>query len=124
MAVVRQILEDSERNFIIRLTETGATVANTIDISADTSANTRFGAVVRLRLDKIKWNTNALITVAWDATANVTFLNLTVGQEEWDFRAEGGINNNAGTGRTGDVIITPTNPTDYDLTLWFTKKFT
>lgn len=122
MAVVTQILESGDKNFVIRLTETGATVANTISI-ASAAANTRFGAPVRLRLDEIKWNVNALVTLDWDATANVRFLNLTVGQEHWDFRKEGGINNNAGAGITGDVIVTPTNPTDYDLTLSFTKKF-
>ena len=110
--------------FRIRLTVTCATLANNIDISADTSANTRLGAVVRLRFDNIKWNTNALVTLEWDADTDVLFQTLTVGQEEWDYKPEGGINNNAGTGITGDVIITPTNPTDYDMTLWFTKKFT
>lgn len=123
-AAVTQILEDSERNFVIHITGTAtdATVI-TIDISA-LAANTRHGVPVRLRLDKLKYTTNALITLAWDATANVTFLNLPVGQEDWNFKPEGGINNNAGTGVTGDVLITPTNTTDFDMTLWFTKKFT
>lgn len=123
MAVITQVLEDGDRNFVINVTDSAATATHTIDISADVGTNTRHGAPTRLRLDKVKWTSDGQAKLSWDATADVDFLNLTAGQEDFDYRSAGGINNNAGAGRTGDVIITPDLPSNYTLTLWFRKKF-
>lgn len=122
MAVVTQVLEDGERNFVIKLNELAAAGANTISI-ASVAANTRFGAPARLRLDEVKYTTDQLITLSWDATADVDFLSLLPNQESFDFRDTGGINNNAGAGITGDVIVTPTATANYTMVLYFTKKF-
>jgi hypothetical protein len=123
MALTKQVLEDGERNFSIHIVGTADAAGTTIDISAEVAANTRFGAPSALRLDKVLYSTDQDVTLSWDATANVAFLVLATGEEDFDFRKFGGINNNAGAGVTGDVIIAPAAAADYMITLWFTKQF-
>jgi len=124
MAVITQILEDSERNFTVHVIgEADAAGATIVDVDT-LSANTRFGVPTALRLDRIQYSTDKTIKFDWDATANITFFVAAPGQDTIDFRDEGGINNNAGTGVTGDVLIpAPAAAADYTATLWFTKKF-
>lgn len=124
MTVTTQILEDSERNFTVHVIgeadNAGATI---VDVSA-LSANTRFGVPTSVRLDKIKYATDKTIKFDWDADTDVTFFIAAPGQDVFNYKEDGGINNNAGTGVTGDVLIpAPAAAADYVATLWFTKKF-
>jgi len=123
-APIIQVLDDSEKNYVIHVIGIADTVGGTIvDISA-TSANTRYGVATKLRLDRIQYETDATIKFDWDATANVTFFVAPPGQDDKDYRGVGGINNNAGVGVTGDVKIPlPAGASNYTATLWFRKKF-
>jgi hypothetical protein len=59
----------------------------------------------------------------WDATTDVTLLNLS-GSNDADmcFEAFGGIPNNAGAGVTGDVLLTTAATTPYTLVMHFVKS--
>lgn len=119
-----QVLEDGERNYTIHVVgEADVAGAKIVDVST-LSANTRYGVPTQLRLDRIQYETSATIKFDWDATAGVTFFVAPPGMDTKDYRDEGGINNNAGAGKTGDVVIpAPAGAADYTATLWFTKKF-
>ena len=45
----------------------------------------------------------------WDATTNVEFLQLTEGETDYDWTSVGGLQNNAGAGVTGDILISTTD---------------
>lgn len=124
MAVTTQILEDSERNFVLHVIgEADAAGATIVDVSG-LSANARLGVPTSVRLDRIQYDTDKTIKFDWDATADITFFVAAPGQDTKCFKDVGGINNNAGTGVTGDVKIpAPAAAADYSATLWFTKKF-
>lgn len=123
-APVVQVLEDGERNYTIHVIgEADVTGGTIVDVST-LSANTRFGVPTQLRLDRIQYATDATIKFDWDADTDITFFVAPPGEDTFDYRDEGGINNNAGTGKTGDVLIpAPAAAADYTATLWFTKKF-
>lgn len=124
VTAVTQILEDSERNHVVHVVGEAVDAATTIvDISA-TAANTRHGVATKLRLDTILYETSATIKFDWDADTDVTFFVAPPGQDHKYYKSMGGINNNAGTGVTGDVIIpAPAAAANFSATLWFTKKF-
>ncbi len=80
-----------------------------------------------VRIDKIKYSVfGQQVTILWDATTNITAVVLPAGQEgNMDFSDAGGITNNAGSGKTGDILFTTTNPDSgdtYDITLYMKKK--
>lgn len=123
-APVVQILESGNRNHVIHVIGENDTTGGTIvDVSA-LAASTRDGAVVEVRLDRIQYSTDATVNLDWDATVNLTFQVLAPGQDDKDYRYTGGIPNNAGAGKTGDVLVPlPAGASNYNMTLWFRKKY-
>lgn len=119
-----QVIESGERNHVIHVIGEADVVGGTIvDVSA-LAANSKGEAVTSVRLDRIQYDTDATIKLDWDANADVTFMVVPVGQDTKCYKDIGGINNNAGAGVTGDVLIpTPTGASNYTMTLWFTKKY-
>lgn len=121
MATV-QVLEDGFRNYIIKVTGTGSdSTALIVDVSALSPPCSR------VRLDKITYDvggaSTSSVTLLWDATADVTMLTVTPGSgQTMCFKKIGGLPNNAGTGITGDVLLTSTADTPYTLVLWFVKN--
>ena len=60
-----------------------------------------------LVIDWVQWDISGMnVQIDWDATANVTALLLGAGQGVQDYRIFGGVSNNAGAGKTGDVLVT------------------
>lgn len=123
-APVVQTLVDGDRKFSIHVVGEADTTGGTIvDVSA-LAANSLGQAVTTVRLDKIQYETDATVKLQWDATVDVTFFVAPPGQDVKDYWREGGINNNAGAGVTGDVIIpAPAASANYTMTLDFTKKY-
>lgn len=120
MAFTTQVIEDSHRNYIIKVTGTPTdTAALLVDVSA-----------LAIPCDAVKlWEvsydvgTGSVVTLLWDATADVTIMTLSEGPgQTLCFRQIGGINNNAGAGKNGDVLLTTTGTAAYTLVLWFVKK--
>lgn len=123
-APVVQVLESGDRNHVIHVIgEADVTGGTIVDVSA-IAPSTRDGTVIAVRLDKVQYSTDATIKMAWDATTDLRFLTLAPGQDVQDYRYAGGINNNAGAGVTGDVLLLlPPGATNYTMTIWFRKKY-
>lgn len=122
-----QVLESGERNHVIHVvgvadaTATPGTVI--LDLSA-LAANSKGQAVTSVSLIEIQYETDGLVALAWDATAQVTFLQLAAGQDTKDYRRTGGLQNNAGAGITGDIRANPLGAAkNYSMTLWLKKKY-
>jgi hypothetical protein len=102
MATV-QVIEEGFRNYIIKVTGTGAEIdAKIVDVSALNPPCTR------VRLKKITYSLDPAdsMELKWDATSPEIFLNLN-GSNDADMCFEGtaGIPNNAGAGVTGDILL-------------------
>ena len=119
MATV-QLLEEGPRNYIIKVTGTGGDSAvNIVDVS------TLAPPCEEVRLMSCTYDVagaGGLVTVLWDATATVTAMTASTGSgQTMCFRKIGGLVNNAGAGKTGDVLLTSTAATDFTLVLHFKK---
>jgi hypothetical protein len=118
MATV-QVIEDSFRNYIIKVTGAAAEAAALlVDVSA---LNPACDAVTLL---EVQYDIAPASTVEllWDATSDVSIGTFSEGPgQTMCFRAFGGIPNNSGAGKTGDVMITKVGTTGYSMILWFKK---
>ena len=103
MAVVLHEIIDSDFEYFLKATTTGTnSAASIIDASAAEGASTN----PRVSITGIAWSVAAQTDILWDATSNVVALSLS-GSGKVGF-ADGvpAIPNNAGSGITGDVLIT------------------
>lgn len=110
-AVTTQVLEDGERLYIAKFTDisdgTGESAVLKIDVST-LNPNAFNLACNGVKLNKIWAQTDGLgLNILWDATTDVIVE--TVPQNIMytaDYSSFGGIPNNSGTGKTGDVLFT------------------
>lgn len=105
-AVASQTLIDGPKNVVMKFTNasdgTGESAVLKVDVSALNYAPTR------VRIMKIHYTTSGMaVRLLWDATTDVTIFELGADQTGClDFTCFGGLYNNAGTGITGDVMLT------------------
>ena len=110
-AVTTQVLEDGERLYIAKFTDisdgTGESGVLKIDVST-LNPNAYNLACNGVKLNKIWAQTDGMgLNILWDATTDVIVE--TVPQNIMytaDYSSFGGIPNNSGTGKTGDVLFT------------------
>ena len=103
MAVVLHEIIDSDFEYFLKATTTGTnSAASILDVSEAEGAATD----PRVSITGVAWSVAAQTDILWDATSNVVALSLS-GSGKIGF-ADGmpSIPNNAGTGITGDVLIT------------------
>jgi hypothetical protein len=128
MTATVQKLHDGPRNAVFHIVGTGATTAQVVvDVS------TLFGSPSEVRVDKIKGSTSGSASASakqtsllWDATANVQFMAIGANENiDIDYCDIGGLKNNAGSGKTGDVLLTSAGDTQgqYAITLYCVKKY-
>jgi hypothetical protein len=110
-AVTSQTILDGERLFIGKFTNfsdgTGETGVIKIDVS--TLSPNAFGLACNgVKLNKIYGTTHVLeVQILWDATTDVFAWQIPQNSNYlMDFSSFGGIPNNAGAGKTGDVLFT------------------
>lgn len=110
-AVATQVLLDGERLYIAKFTNisdgTGETAALKIDVS--TLAPNAFNLACNgVKLNKIYATTHGMeVRILWDATTDVFAWMIPQNTNYlMDFSSFGGISNNSGTGKTGDVLFT------------------
>jgi hypothetical protein len=110
-AVTSQTILDGERLFIGKFTNfsdgTGETGVIKIDVS--TLNPNSFGLACNgVKLNKIYGTTHGLeVQILWDATTDVFAWQIPQNSNYlMDFSSFGGIPNNAGAGKTGDVLFT------------------
>lgn len=113
-AVTSQILVDGAKNVVMKFTNlsdgTGEAAVTKVDVSA------LQGAPSEVRIDKI-WScvSGMAVSILWDADTDVTAF--IIGQDtsgEFDFRCFGGLKNNSGAGKTGDIKFTTLGHTAND----------
>ena len=103
MAVVLHEIIDSDFEYFLKATTTGTnSAASLLDVSAAEGASTN----PRVSITGVAWSVAAQTDILWDATSNIVALSLS-GSGKIGF-ADGmpSIPNNAGSGITGDVLIT------------------
>lgn len=106
-AVTVQIEEEGYRNVIVKLTGVLDTSNEALATKVDVSALTPPCTLVRI--DHIDYSISDQLEVQlwWDADTDVIILPL-AGRGKMDFWHNGGLQNNAGTGVTGDILLVTT----------------
>ena len=118
-AVTSTTLMDSDRVAIIQLTNTsdgtGEAAVKKIDVSALSDSSTG-QACTGVRLAKIVYSTFGMsVKLLWDATTDTICWDLNADYTtDEDFTEFGGIRNTAGSGKTGDIMLTTTGHTNGD----------
>jgi len=109
-AVTTQILVDDTRRAVFKFTNisdgTGETAVVKVDVSALASYQGKACTSVAIQtVDAITVGMG--LNMLWDATTDVVIL--TMGESDFftfDFSRFGGLTNNAGAGKTGDILFT------------------
>jgi hypothetical protein len=123
-AVTSQVLFDGSRKAILKFTSISDGTGESAVVKVDVSALVNTPSLVQIT--KIWYATNGMaVQMLWDATADV--LAFVIGPDQvgsFDFTSFGGIQNNAGTGVTGDLVFTTvghSNGDSYSIILEVTK---
>ena len=124
--VASQTLIDGSRNVVMKFTNisdgTGESAVKKVDVSALS------GSPTEVRIDRVQYMTHGIgVQILWDATANVQAMRLPQDEAETiDFTQYGGIVNNSGAGKTGDILFTtaeaPMAGDGYTVILHMVKK--
>lgn len=109
-AVTSQTIFDGEREVVMKFTNisdgTGETGVLKVDVSALTS-NAAGKVCDGVTLDRIHASINGMsVALLWDATTDVPAVILAPGMYTFDHGKRIQLPNNAGTGKTGDVLFT------------------
>jgi len=118
-AVTSTTLMDSDRVAIIQLTSTsdgtGEAAVKKVDVSALSDSSTG-QACTGVRLAKIVYSTFGMsVKLLWDATTDTICWDLNADYTtDEDFTDFGGVRNTAGSGKTGDIMLTTTGHTNGD----------
>ena len=103
MAVVLHEIKDSDFEYILKATTTGTnSAASLLDVSAAEGAATD----PRVSIVGVAWSLAAQTDILWDATSNVVALSLNGSGNYGHTHDMPAIPNNAGSGVTGDVLVT------------------
>ena len=106
--VTNRTLHDGPRNAVVLLTNssdgTGESAVLKVDVSGLNALTGQACTGVNIR--RVRYNTFGMaVNLLWDATADVTFAILQ-GDGVFDCTGFGGISNNSGAGKTGDIVLT------------------
>lgn len=135
-AVTSQVLHDGPQNLIMRFTNvsdaTGEAAVPKVDPSTvqpyAVSGHGQPRRPTELRIEKIAFKTFGMsVEILWHATADVrAFLIPESSADEIDFEPMGGLSNNAGAGKNGNIKFTTVGAAAgdrYDITLWMRKVY-
>jgi|TARA_R110000824_G_scaffold385286_1_gene579500 hypothetical protein len=118
-AVATQTLLDGEKMVVQKFTNisdgSGESDVVKVDVSA-LVANARGQACTGVTIEKIWWQCIGMkVQIFWNATSNVFCIELGENQSgNHDYTAFGGLLNNAGSGKDGDVLFTTVGHTSAD----------
>jgi|TARA_X000001388_G_C2183519_1_gene104602 hypothetical protein len=131
-AVASQIIVDGPSFVAIKLTNisdgTGETAVTKVDVSA-LEADSRTGlSCTDVNIERIWWQCIGMkVRILFDADTDVMAIELGENQSgNHDYSIFGGLTNNAGTGKTGDVKFTTVGASSgdtYTVILYMRKKF-
>jgi hypothetical protein len=110
--VTSQTLFDGVRNTVMKFTNTSDGTGEAAVLKVDVSALN--GAPTRIKIERIRYSVAGMVVrLLWDATTDVTIVDLQ-GDGVLDCAGFGGLYNNAGTGVTGDILLTTVGHTSGD----------
>lgn len=129
-AVTSQKIIDGARNVVFAFTNlsdgTGEAAVLKVDVSGLTAEPGTNRPCSGVRIDRVNYDCFGMsVSLIWDATTDVTALILQ-GYGSHDFKSFGGIVNNAGAGKTGDMLFTTNGATagdTYSIVLEMTKEY-
>ena len=130
-AVATQTLQDGEKvvvqKFINISDGTGESAVVKVDVSA-LSNNARGQACTGVTIEEIWWQCIGMkVQILFDASTDVMAIELGENQSgNHDYRSFGGLTNNAGSGKTGDVAFTTVGHTSadtYTIILYMRKEY-
>jgi len=130
-AVASQTILDGPTHAVMKFTNisdgTGESAVAKVDVSA--LANSSAGeACTSVSIEQIWWQCNGMaVSILWDASTDVLAIRLGENQSGYhDYRSFGGLTNNSGSGKTGDIKFTTVgddNTDTYTITLSLCKKY-
>ena len=118
-AVASQTLFDGERMAIMKFTDisdgTGESKVLKVDVSA-LAPSAAGGACDGVTITKIHASTHGMeVQIFWDATTDVFCWGVPQNsQYTWDWEKMGGLVNNAGAGKTGDILFSTVDASNGD----------
>jgi hypothetical protein len=130
-AVTSQTIQDGERNCIMKFTNvsdgTGESAVAKVDVSA-LAANAAGTSCSEVRVMRVSHAIVGMsVQMFLDATANVLLAELAESSNgHMDFKDFGGLPNNAGSGKTGDILFTTKGHSSgdtYSITLEMVKVY-
>ena len=110
-AVTSQTIVDGQKTAVLKFTNisdgTGESAGAKVDVSA-LSSLADGTACTGATIEKIWWQCNGMkVQLLFDATSNVFCIELGENQSGYhDYTSFGGLPNNAGSGKTGDILFT------------------
>lgn len=130
-AVTSQTIIDGERNCVMKFTNvsdgTGESAVAKVDVSA-LATNSRGVSCSEVRVMRISHSVVGMsVQLFLNATSNVLLMELAESSNgHMDFKDFGGLPNNAGSGKTGDILFTTKGHSSgdtYSITLEMVKVY-
>ena len=130
-AVTSQTLIDGGKQVVMKFTNvsdgTGESAVTKVDVSA-LSSSVDGDACTGVVIERIWWQCIGMkVKILWDATTNAFCIELGENQSgSHDYTVYGGLTNNAGSGKTGDLAFTTVGHTGadtYTIVLYMRKKY-
>ena len=131
-AVTSQTLIDGERTAVLKFTNisdgTGESAVKKVDVSALSSSGNK-QTCTGCSIEKIWWQCNGMkVQILFDASSDVIAIELGENQSGYhDYSSFGGIANNSGGGKTGDIMFTTvghSSADSYTIILQVRKEYT
>ena len=129
-AVTSQVVFDGTRTAVMKFTNISDGTGESAVLKVDVSALTGFQGQTCTGVNIVTLDAMTVgmgVDILWDATTDV--ICYTIGADQFvsfDFARFGGITNNAGSGKTGDIMFTTVGATAgdrYTIVLEMTKNF-
>ena len=129
--VASQTIDDGPKYAVIKLTNisdgTGESAVTKVDVSGLASSANGV-ACTGATIQKIWWQcTGMKVSILFDATSDVLAIQLAENQSGYhDYTSFGGLTNNAGSGKTGDIKFTTVGHSSgdtYTIILYLKKEF-
>ena len=120
-AVTSQTLADGQKTAVMKFTNisdgTGESAVTKVDVSALAVNPITKQACTGVSIQRIQYDVRGMdVKILWGADTDVLCYNVTEGNfGDQDFSDFGGLTNNAGAGKTGDIKFTTVNHTLSDV---------
>ena len=130
--VTSQTILDTPYRLVMKFTNvsdgSGESAVQKVDVSAFTAGSridsTTVSTCTDVRIDKIYYNNSGMsVKLLWDASTDVEAIHLKDTQGEFDFSSFGGLKNNSGSGKTGDIMFTTVGHSNTDF-YWVVLEMT